>query len=206
MKTTTYDETKYKLVPLEPTGEMIKCGEMWDDGFAGAWHRAVHAAPAAEEAPQQEPDWTNSETLPTELWKNTRYSLAFRLKVADGAVAFERRVVENLRSQLKQQPATHGEPVAWRMRNTAYSGLHYEYYTSKESAEQRQTDFNRSVDDGGLHDLTPLYLEPQPTPEHIKAMKQALKALEAALSDDQPYIAQSKEAVTALQNALKGTT
>lgn len=43
---------------------------------------------------------------------------------------------------------------------------------------------------------------PQPTPEHTKAMQQALGAIEAALSDDQPYIARSKEAVTALQNAL----
>lgn len=50
------------------------------------------------------------------------------------------------------------QPVAWRLRNTAFRGVVYEYFETKERAEQRQADFNRSVDDGGLYDLTPLYL------------------------------------------------
>ena len=37
-----------------------------------------------------------------------------------------------------------------------------------------------------------------------EAAQQALEALEAALSDDQPYIARGEEAITALQSALKG--
>ena len=36
----------------------------------------------------------------------------------------------------------------------------------------------------------------------ITAMKQALEALEAALSDDKPYIVRSKEAITALRAAI----
>ena len=36
----------------------------------------------------------------------------------------------------------------------------------------------------------------------IEAMKQALEALEAAISDDKPYIGQGKEAITALREAL----
>jgi hypothetical protein len=54
------------------------------------------------------------------------------------------------------------QPVAFRLRNTAFRGTHYEYYSTLDRAEQRQSDFNRSVDDGGLHDLTPLYEGPVP--------------------------------------------
>jgi len=36
----------------------------------------------------------------------------------------------------------------------------------------------------------------------IEAMKQALEALECALSDDRPYIVQCKEAITSLQQAI----
>lgn len=35
----------WKWVPVEPTSEMLYCAEMWDDGFAGAWSRALAAAP-----------------------------------------------------------------------------------------------------------------------------------------------------------------
>ena len=38
----------YKLVPVVPTPEMLHCAEMWDDGFPGAWSRALAAAPAPE--------------------------------------------------------------------------------------------------------------------------------------------------------------
>lgn len=51
-------------------------------------------------------------------------------------------------------------PVAWRLTNTAFRKPRFEYHDTKESAEQRQADFNRSVDDGGLHNLTPLYAAP----------------------------------------------
>lgn len=34
----------FALVPVEPTPEMIRCAEMWDDGFEGAYARALDAA------------------------------------------------------------------------------------------------------------------------------------------------------------------
>lgn len=56
--------------------------------------------------------------------------------------------------------ANAGEPVAWRLRNTAFRSEVYEYFKTKYLAECRQKQFNASVDDGGLHDLTPLYAAP----------------------------------------------
>lgn len=53
------------------------------------------------------------------------------------------------------------EPVAWRLTNTAFRKPQFEYHDTREHAEQRQEDFNRSVDDGGMHDLTPLYTAAQ---------------------------------------------
>jgi hypothetical protein len=53
-----------------------------------------------EKEPVQELDWSDSKTLPTELWKNRMYSTSDRLLMADGAVAFEREVNANLRKQL----------------------------------------------------------------------------------------------------------
>ena len=38
----------FVLVPVKPTPEMLHCAEMWDDGFRGAWSRALAAAPAPE--------------------------------------------------------------------------------------------------------------------------------------------------------------
>ena len=44
----------WKLVPVEPTPEMIRCAEMWDEGFEGAYARAL-AATAAPAPAQDEP-------------------------------------------------------------------------------------------------------------------------------------------------------
>lgn len=52
------------------------------------------------------------------------------------------------------------QPVAFRLTNTSFRKPRYEYFSSEEAAKQRQADFNRSVDDGGLYDLTPLYTRP----------------------------------------------
>jgi len=56
---------------------------------------------AALKAVGPDVDWSNSATMPTELWKNRLYSIADRLQMADGAVAYERSVVQNLREQLE---------------------------------------------------------------------------------------------------------
>ena len=75
------------------------------------WAEALRAA---LEQPQveQEPDWSDSKTMPTELWKNRLLSLQERLQIADGAVQWTRKVVENLRSRLyAAQPQGEQEPI-----------------------------------------------------------------------------------------------
>ncbi|WP_284213899.1 hypothetical protein [Comamonas jiangduensis] len=68
--------------------------------------------------------------------------------------------VEPMRKPAAPQAVQAAVPVAWRLTNTAFRKPRFEYHDTKESAEQRQADFNRSVDDGGLHNLTPLYAAP----------------------------------------------
>lgn len=47
-------------------------------------------------------DWSESQTLPTELWKNPLFDAELQLQLADGAVHFERLVNQNLRQQIEQ--------------------------------------------------------------------------------------------------------
>lgn len=51
-------------------------------------------------------DWSASKTIPSELWKNPMFSIEDRLLIADGAIAFRDRVIENLRNQLKEKNET----------------------------------------------------------------------------------------------------
>lgn len=56
----------------------------------------------------REPDWSDSKTLPSELWKNPLFPMSERLEMADGAVRFRNDVIANLRAQLaaiKAQPS-----------------------------------------------------------------------------------------------------
>jgi hypothetical protein len=64
-----------------------------------------------------------------------RWGMTEILALVDAAYA------AGAKSQLAESPA------AWRMRNTSFRGKHYEYHTDKVSAETRQADFNRSVDE-----------------------------------------------------------
>ncbi len=58
-------------------------------------------------------------------------------------------------------PADSGaEPVAWRMVNTSFRKHRFQYFDTKHEAESQSSNFNRSVDDGGLYNLTPLYTSP----------------------------------------------
>lgn len=47
-----------------------------------------------------QPEWTNSETSPFELWKNPSFGLTVQLEIADGAIAFRDKVIQNLRNQI----------------------------------------------------------------------------------------------------------
>ena len=202
MKTIQFDETKYKLVPLEPTGEMIKCGEMWDDGFAGAWHRAVHAAPAAEEAPGQVSLPEAMQVVLDAMRTDPDYAWSWHCNVAMGFVdaggdtytanqgaARFMRILANVEPAhpLPQQPATHGEPVAWMCSDDDLLCMGYSKF---------------SKDCSGAWNI-PVYTAPQPAPAHIKAMQQALEALEIS-----PYMSNKddhdfhQQTITVLQNAL----
>lgn len=48
----------------------------------------------------EEPDWSDSETLLSECWKNPHQTMQDRLLMADGAVSFRDKVIANLRDQL----------------------------------------------------------------------------------------------------------
>lgn len=301
MKTIQFDETKYKLVPLEPTGEMIKCGEMWDDGFAGAWHRAVHAAPAAEEAPGQ--DLTEIEQYRMQMAGICTAALGY-WKEGDGIHPdydtpalreVARLYAKYAELYAKQQPAKHEEAPGqdvmdtdtllnkakecgattlhkhglgviqfythelhkfadllmypqgnkpepcWKCHGLGYydeghenddgtmSGGNYVDCEKCKKSSPNPVDFKGvSKATGAVHywssipsyvvgnswEIYPLYTSPQPTPEHIKAMKQALEALEQirVFVTTREKIKHPEgtewydEHITALQNALKGTT
>ncbi|MNQ38143.1 hypothetical protein D3C85_517070 [compost metagenome] len=47
-------------------------------------------------------DWSNSKTGQSELWKNPLIPIEERLLIADGAIAFNREVISNLRNQIKE--------------------------------------------------------------------------------------------------------
>jgi hypothetical protein len=49
-----------------------------------------------------EPNWDDSETSINELWKNPAYSMADRLRMADGAVAFRDKTIKNLRNLINR--------------------------------------------------------------------------------------------------------
>ncbi len=49
------------------------------------------------------PDWSESETCETELWKTPLRPMSENLLVADGVIAFQRKVIANLRGQLERR-------------------------------------------------------------------------------------------------------
>lgn len=52
-----------------------------------------------DEAP---PDWKDSQTAASEVWKNPLFTNADNLLIADGAIAWRDEVIANLRQQLKE--------------------------------------------------------------------------------------------------------
>lgn len=103
---------------------------------------------------------TNTEreaTGPAEVWLRSRYG-AYR-----GHFAWrELEEAFNAGRASLPLPAAGQEPVAWRLRNTAYKSNVYEYFSTKYLAECRKIQFNAQVDGTGLQELTPLYAAPQP--------------------------------------------
>ena len=71
------------------------------------------------------------------------------------------------------------KPVAWRLRNTSFRVARYEYFETRELAIQRQADFNRSVDDGSLLELTPL-VELEKVQAELDRLRERVRAADAA--------------------------
>lgn len=143
------------------TGEMIKCA--WQASpreIAGAEIEAMIKA-ALEAAPEV------SDAVP--MPQNADQA---QLMANAGIAWLKANAPERLKPEVK------AEPVAWRLTNTSYRKPRFEYFNTKEEAEQRQADFNRSVDDGGLYNLTALYLHPPCLADDEKA-KSAIKSLES---------------------------
>lgn len=73
-----------------------------------------------ESVVSEEVDWSTSETMSLEIWKNGLHSLQECLQMADGAVAYERKVNANLRSQL----AHRQEPIGTVLQKKGYPEGH----------------------------------------------------------------------------------
>jgi hypothetical protein len=58
---------------------------------------------AASNHCNSQPDWSDSETSPSALWKNSLCSVKENLQIADGAVHFAEETIKNLRTQLAEQ-------------------------------------------------------------------------------------------------------
>ena len=50
-----------------------------------------------------QPDWSNSSTPPSAIWKNGLCSVKENLQIADGAVHFANETIKNLHVQLAEQ-------------------------------------------------------------------------------------------------------
>ena len=170
----------WKLVPTDPTPEMIKEMHAYDgtqysdpfgsDDFKDDYRNMLDAAPRppAREQPQveQEPDWTNSETGLLECWKSPLHSMPDRLLMADGAVAFRDKTISNLRLQIASyqsaqqlpavehssavQPQGAQEPVAFWCEGS--------YFDTEEEGLKYLSSSNCLISE----ELTPLYTHPQP--------------------------------------------
>jgi hypothetical protein len=142
--------------------------------------------PTTEEAPGQESDDD------VELCDGTRGSRCIHQDPND--CDRKRDCPAFINASVKQQPATHGEPVG---------EVQLEDMGRPFNAMRVNIHFYKEVPSVG----TKLYTSPQPTPDHIKAMQLALSALDPRPGMPNPeYESLVACATDALQNALKGTT
>lgn len=201
MKTITYNPETHKLVPIDPTDEMLKALTITaslEASWASAYKAMLNAAPAAEEAPQQEPNWKHPK-IQSLIGADARNRIVIDLiwqileqPEREDFTAADMEYWDSIHDAVKaaitkQQPATHVGPVAWMWKDGTIT-----------------SDPDRA--DGTW---MPLYTSPQPTPELMQAARQALEALEAiylSLSPESVLAKSIKSRIDALQNALKGTT
>lgn len=113
-----------------------------------------------------EPDWKDSDTLPSEGWKNPLYDFQTRLQFADGAISFRDKVIANLRQQLVRAqdnnefalpgggyvPPTPTPERAPAQRAVATDDPEiYEFWArNKEAEKQEPAKYSDIVSDGGM--------------------------------------------------------
>jgi len=112
-----------------------------------------------------------------------------------------RQLSDALRAALAE-PAEQ-EAVAWSVLDKR-TGKHWYTHESKYTAQHYANEYSHREPDGSPSMVvTPLYTAPQPQPDDTALLQQCLEALDAALSDDKPYIKECKEAVAAIKERLK---
>ena len=122
MKTVTYDETKYKLVPIEPSVEMTNCGAPHLTGltsYAYPITNRIFAAmlAAAPEAPEVEPEPVNKQLLDT-LRRARKYVFSYArmggllIAIDDAISAAEQRQTEPA-PELTDTEITAIEKTCW---------------------------------------------------------------------------------------------
>ena len=122
-------------------------------------------------------------------------------KIMDLLSPAQRQLSDALRAALAE-PAEQ-EPVAWSVLDKR-TGKHWYTHESKYTAQHYANEYSHREPDGSPSMVvTPLYTAPQPQPDDTALLQQCLEALDAALSDDKPYIKECKEAVAAIKERLK---
>lgn len=106
------------------------------------------------------------------------------------------------------KPDTHGEPVAWLVCSVNSDGsLSLEHAAPwEEAAHEHINDAitEHDIEDAASWVVRPAYTSPQPAPDLVQAARQALEALQT--QHVEYFMSMRLRAITALQNALKGTT
>lgn len=54
----------------------------------------------------QEPDWSDSKSIPSETWKNPLITMQTRLEVADGTYTFQLNIIKNKNKRIKELEQT----------------------------------------------------------------------------------------------------
>lgn len=171
-----YNSGKEIANPYSPA---YRCDLAWQYGYKeGKEQAAPKTAPGVGNSGfdhQTAADFLNGKTVSDESvrkfvaasrWAHDeRAALSATLLAMHGVLTSREAEIALLKKALLEaEAAPQQEPAAWRLTNTAYRKPKYEYFEHKSHAEVRQEQFNQSVDDGGLHNLTPLYTAPQPAP------------------------------------------
>lgn len=216
---------KTELPPLPPIDGVLGYTRAQMIDYASKAVKLSHAAPAAEEAPQQEPDWKHpmvqsliaadarNRIVINLIWQILEQPEREDFTAAD--MEYWDAIHDAVKGAItKQQPAAHGEPVAWIQWTGGkcpidddvvfeYFTINGEHHGPTSSASRLDWSHDYHLNNGDIVAYRPC--TPQPTPELVQAARQALEAL---VNHGHSYLHhenQYKDAISVLQNALKGT-